>query len=184
MIKGRKSKENNPNEVCRLWKRNLRFNYSDYKSMSCVNIFKLSARQIWAEELRKIGISGISRSTSRNLSQLACNVCSRKISNLCALFDFVCKGFASVETENSNPDCEESESSRASGKRKSSNLTPERNSPANRKNLRVRSPVKSTNKRSFSVLSKTNINDLDTSNGSSLKVIIAYHNGNVVVKSN
>ena len=52
----------------------------------------------------------------------------------------------------------------------------------------MRSPVKSTNKRSLlfhdSVLSKANINDLDTSNGSSLKVVIAYPNGNVVVKSN
>ena len=77
--------------------------------MSCVNIFKPSARQtsvafiIWE--------------------------------------DFVCKGFSSVETENSNPDCAEPETNRASGKDKSSNLVLERNSPVNRKNLRVRSPV-------------------------------------------
>ena len=107
MIKGWKSKENNPNEECRLCKRNLRFNYGDYKSMSCVNIFKPSARQT------SVGI---------------------------IWEDFVCKGFSSVETENSNPDCAEPEPepSRGSGKRKSSNLTPERNSPVNRKNLRVR----------------------------------------------
>ena len=77
--------------------------------------------------------------------------------------------------------------SRAEPARKG-NLTPEQNSPANRKMLRVRSPVKSKNKKSLSfhdsVLSKANINDLDTSNGSSLKIIIAYPNGNVVVKSN
>ena len=113
VIKGRKLKENNPNEECRLYKRNLRFNYGDYKSMSCINIFKPSARQtsmgiIWE--------------------------------------DFVCKRFSSVETENSNQDCAEPEPSKASGKRKSSNLTPEQNSPVNCKNLRVHSPVLKINK--------------------------------------
>ena len=33
------------------------------------------------------------------------------------LFDFVCKRFASVETENSNPDCEESESKQSQRER-------------------------------------------------------------------
>ena len=73
MIKGRKSKENNPSEVCCLCKRSLRFNYGDYKSMSCVNIFKPSTCQtsvgvIWEEELQKVGIYLESRTqeTSRN----------------------------------------------------------------------------------------------------------------------
>ena len=76
MIKGRISKENNPNEECRLCKRN-RFNYGDYKLRSCVNIFncRQRAKLAWA---------------------------------LFAIWeDFVCKGFSSVETENSNPDCAE-----------------------------------------------------------------------------
>jgi len=195
-----KYSENLQNEVCRLCNSSLRVVYGNCVSKkSFINLFKPSGRQeslgvVWANSLQSLGINV---ENSCNLSQVLCNVCGRKIKNLCELFSYVTKGFGSSVVEE-----------RFAGAKRAL-LSPERSSPANRKSQRVRSPLKerSKSKKSLTfthnqdakinekqlqdhVLSRLNIDDLDTtkpgpcgSPSSSVKVVIAYPNGRVDVKS-
>ena len=66
---------------------------------SFVNLFKPSLRDdslgvVWAERLRNI--AGITVIDSVRSSQLACNVCLRKIKNLCELLQFISEAFTTV----------------------------------------------------------------------------------------
>ncbi len=199
-------KKFNANEVCRLCNCNLKVVYGSCVSKkSFINIFKPSSRQeslgvVWADRLLLIGIRV---ENSVHSSQVVCNVCGRKIKNLCELFSFVSNGFGGKEntfvvSENRKE------------KRKSSTLTPEKSSPASRKSRRIDSPLTKAKrngeqgnnvKKSLSFSSKENVNmsekqlqdniisnlnidDLNTTDSAAVKVVIAYPNGRVVVKSN
>ena len=84
--RGRPKKENCANDVCRVCKTNLWVKYGSSTAKSFVNLFKPSLRDdsfgvVWAERLRII--AGITVIDSVRSSQLACNVCLRKMKNLC-----------------------------------------------------------------------------------------------------
>ena len=124
------------NDVCRLCNCNLKVLYGTSESKkSFKNIFKPSSRQetfrtVWADRLSLIGIRV---ENSVNNSTFVCDICERKIKNLCELFSFVSNGFGGKENglvaQASNK------------KRKVSALTPEKSSPANRKCRRIGSPL-------------------------------------------
>ena len=87
--RGRKPKENNPNEICRLCCVSLRVQYRNLKS--CVNLFKPPKREGFdhvalSDKLTAIGIS-VSKSL-KNSSVLCCP-CARKIESLCELYKLV-----------------------------------------------------------------------------------------------
>ena len=92
--RGRPKKENCVNDVCRVCETNLWVKYGSSTAKSFVNLFKPSLRDdsfgvVWAEGLRNI--AGITVIDSVRSSQLACNVCLRKIKNLCELLEFISK---------------------------------------------------------------------------------------------
>ena len=182
------------NGVRRLCNCNLKVLYgTSVSKKSFINIFKPSSRQetfgtVWADCLSLIGIRV---ENSVNNSKVVCNICGRKIKNLCELFSFVSNGFGGKENglvaQASNE------------KRKVSALTPEKSSPANRKCRRNGSPLTkraegrvNAAKKSLPYSRNQNVNtrekqlndidDLDTTKSSALKVVIAYPNGQVIVK--
>ena len=202
--RGRPKKENCANNVCRvcdLW-------VSTAKSF--VNLFKPSLRDesfgvVWAERLRNV--AGTTVIDSVRCSQLACNVCLRKIKNLCELLEFISKRLRSeqqtADRENDAKNCDVLEEG---SKRKFLvvlSLT-SKSSPPN-KSSSIRSPGKegqntwvrkslgfdnSTKQGEFSkamyshLLSWCNVYDLDTLQGSAaIKVVMCYPNGDVSVKS-
>ena len=201
--RGRPKKENCANNVCRVcdvW-------VSTAKLF--VNLFKPSLRDesfgvLWAERLRNV--AGITVIDSMRCSQLACNVCLRKIKNLCELLEFISKRLGSeqqtADRENDSKNCDVLEEG---SKRKFLVvlLLTSKSSPPN-KSSRIRSPGKegqntwvrkslgfdnSTKQGEFSkamyshLLSRCNVDDLDTSQGSAaIKVVICYPNGDVSVE--
>ena len=81
---GRRKKENCRNDVCRVCQTNMRVKYGSSTAKSFVNLLKPPLRNesfgvVWAERLRNI--AGITVIDSVRSSQLACNVCLRKIKN-------------------------------------------------------------------------------------------------------
>ena len=203
--RGRPKKENCANNVCRvcdLW-------VSTAKLF--VNLFKPSLRDessfgvVWAERLRNV--AGITVIDSVRCSQLACNVCLRKIKNLCELLEFISKRLGSeqqtADRENDAKNCDVLEEG---SKRKFLAVLSlmSKSSPPN-KSSRIRSPGKegqntwvrkslgfdnSTKQGEFSkamyshLLSRCNVDDLDTLQGSAaIKVVMCYPNGDVSVKS-
>ena len=111
--RGRPKKENCANDVCRVCETNLRVKYGSSTSKSFVNLFKPSLRDesfgvVWAERLRNI--AGITVIDSVRSSQLACNVCLRKIKNLCELLEFISKRLGSeqqtADRENDAKNCD------------------------------------------------------------------------------
>lgn len=174
--RGRKSIENNPNVNCRLCKESLLIKFGNCVK-SCVNLFKPSAREgskgvIHSDILAAFGID------VRDLpgfSRVVCNNCARKIRLLQSTHDALKKG------SESKPQREI--------KRKFS--TPTRVSPC-AKVRRIRSPASKKsltfgkeNSNNLLVSNSLNVDDLQPeTEKSDLKVVIAYPNGNVVVKSN
>ena len=198
--RGRPKSESYQNECCRVCKKSLRLTYGTQLSFkSYTNLFKPSKRkesfgEVIAERLKSVGIN-IEQSPSA--SQVACSPCARKLRNLVSTYKLVSTAV--------NHDVQAT-FSRDSGKRKVSEaVTPNRASPV-RKHPRQFSPNTKTSRRKSlfvvganehdrkrdadkqsnedTLLSKLNIDDLDTSKNSQLKVVIAYPSGHVVVKSN
>lgn len=208
--RGRPKKENCANNVCRVCETNLWVKYGSSTAKSFVNLFKPSLRDesfgvVWAERLRNV--AGITVIDSVRCSQLACNVCFRKIKNLCELLEFISKRLGSeqqtADRENDAKNCDVLEEGT---KRKFlAVLSPTSKSSPPNKSSRIRSPGKegqntwvrkslgfdnSTKQGEFSkamhshLLSRCNVDDLDTSQGSAaIKVVICYPNGDVSVKN-
>ena len=87
--RGRPKKENCANDVCRVCETNL---WSKYGKIICESFQAVftgddSFGVVWAERLRNI--AGITVIDSVRSSQLACNVCLRKIKTLCELLEFI-----------------------------------------------------------------------------------------------
>ena len=110
--RGRPKKENCANDVCRVCETNLWVKYGSSTAKSFVNLFKPSLRDdsfgvVWAERLRNI--AGITIIDNVRSSQLACNVCLRKIKNLCELLEFISKRLGSeqqtTDRENDAKNC-------------------------------------------------------------------------------
>lgn len=182
--RGRPKKVDNRNDVCRIRQGNLRITYGNFESVkACVNLFRLSSRKdafgvVLCGSLNNIGIVIEDSPTE---SQLACNICFRKMMNLCEQFQFVQKGSSTTPSSEG-------------AKRKSvAVLSPARSSPPSRKTLRIRLPMKGNNlssnkslqfenrqeedlSRSVHVndLSTCHGDDLDTSQGAAVKIIISY----------
>ena len=208
--RGRPKKENCANNVCRVCETNLWVKYGSSTAKSFVNLFKPSLRDesfgvVWAERLRNV--AGITVIDSARCSQLACNVCFRKIKNLCELLEFISKRLGSeqqtADRENDAKNCDVLEEGT---KRKFlAVLSPTSKSSPPNKSSRIRSPGKegqntwvrkslgfdnSRKQGEFSkamhshLLSRCNVDDLDTSQGSAaIKVVICYPNGDVSVKN-
>ena len=115
---------------------NLSITYGNFESVkACVNLFRLSSRKdafgvVLCGSLNNIGIVIEDSPTE---SQLACNICFRKMMNLCEQFQFVQKGSSTTPSSEG-------------AKRKSITvLSPARSSPPSRKTLRIRLPMKGNN---------------------------------------
>ena len=198
-------KENNCN-VCRVCQVNLKVTYGHCVAKSCVNIFKPLARKetfgvVLRETLKNVGITV----NASDDSQVACNACYRKIKNLGELLQFIRTLLAQKREENK----ENSEGAKRKLLDVLSPTTP--GSPHNRKSVRTNSPDTKSDQRVMkassvkrkkslqfadcgkndeflravhsinNVLSKYNIDDLDTSKGAAVKVVIAYPSGDVSV---
>ena len=146
---------------------------------------------------------GITVTASNNDSQMACNACYRKIKNLGELFQFIRTRLAQKLEENK-------ENSEGAKRKLLDVLSPTaRSSPHNRKSVRTYSPETKSNEKGMeasnvkgkkslqfddhgktdeffravhcNVLSKYNVDDLDTSKGAAVKVVISYPSGDVLV---
>ena len=201
--RGRPKKENNCNEVCRICQVNLKLTYGNFGTKSCVNLFKPSTRKetfgvVWCESLKNLGISIVD---SPSDSQLACNGCYTKIKNLCELFQFI--GKVSCKSNTLDQEISSKETSEGAKRKFFAVLSPARSSPPNRKTQRTHSPgkVKSnpSSKKSllfdsdhqkdgdffravhYNTLSRCNVDDLNTSEGAAVKVVISHPSGEVTV---
>lgn len=201
--RGRRRSENSPNQFCRICKKTLILTYGpqqNCKHAAYCNLFKPSTRKddfgvIIADSLKE---TGILIPNSPQLSSVVCHPCARKLKNLSETYKTVVQSIRISEDPPSDQD--------AVKRKAASTLTPER-SPTNRKTRRIQSPQSKTcnspsrNRRKslFSVednsdskeqdienvlLSKLNVDDLDTSKCSQVKIVLAYPSGNVIVKSN
>ena len=208
--RGPKQKEGNPNIFCRLCKKNLRIVYGPMVTKksgfsSYMNLFKPSAREndygrVIAQSLHQIRISV---EKIEGVSEVVYSPCGRKLLKLCGTFSSVSSALAEVSCEGDGGE---------TFKRKiGAVLTPGR-SPGNasRKQKRVTSPSKQTEGRvprskktlfdkgnpseseiadsvqavsTDAMLSKLNVDDLDTSSGSKIKVVIAFPSGHVRAQS-
>ena len=161
------------------------------------NLFKPSGRKedfglVISEGLKETGIIAFDTSA---LSSVVCKPCGRKLKNLSETYAYVLKKINASSPSTCADAC----------KRKLSEVvTPNRSSPENRKLMRNKSPkskvclkrkslfpldenAKQIPEKQSSetvLLSKLNIDDLDTSKYSQIKVLIAYPSGNITVKSN
>ncbi len=208
--RGRPKSEWYQNDSCRVCKKSLRIMYGTQLSFqSYTNLFKPSRRkesfgELIAERLKSVGISIEQSSLS---SQVVCSPCARKLRNLVETYTFVSKAVKISSNAGKIGNTPTKATTQSQAKRKVAEaVTPDRASPV-RKHLRQFSPsAKSSRTRLFvcenehapakeavykqqsahedTLLSKLNIDDLDTSNNSQLKVVIAYPSGHVVVKSN
>lgn len=172
---------------------------------SYMNLFKPSAREndygrVIAQSLHQIGISV---QKIEGVSQVVCSPCGRKLLELCDTFSSVSLALAEVSCEGDAGE---------TFKRKiGAVLTPGRShGNASRKQKRVTSPLKQTEGRvprskktlfdkgnpseseiadsvqavsTDAMLSKLNVDDLDTSSGSKIKVVIAFPSGHVRAQS-
>ena len=129
-------KENNCNDVCRVCQVNLNVTYGNCVVKSCVNIFKPLARKetfgdVLSETLKNVGITV---NASDNDSQVACNACYQKITNLGELPKFIRTHLARKREENK-------ENSEGPKRKLPDVLSPTtRGSPHNRKSVRTNSP--------------------------------------------
>ena len=204
-IRGRPKKESNSNDFCRVCRVNLKVTYGSCAAKSCVNLFKPSARKeifgvVLRDTLKNVGITV---DASNNHSQMACNACYRKIKNLGELFQFIRTRLAQKREENKE--------NSVGAKRKLLDVwsPTTRGSPHNRKSVRTYSPETRSNEKGMeasnvkgkkslqfddhgrtneffravhcNVLSKYNVDDLDTSKGAAVKVVISYPSGEVSV---
>ena len=199
--RGRPTKENNCNEVCRICNLNLRVTYGDCGTKSCGNLFKPSTRKetfgvVWSERLKNVGFILL---TVPGVSQVVCNGCCRKIKNFYELFHFLKRHLMDEKSSSETENCE-------GAKRKFGSVlqSPARSSPPN-KSLRTQSPGKERNlarsRKSLgfqesgkaaefargvysNVLSNYNVDDMDTTQGSAaVKVVICYPSGEVTAKN-
>ena len=209
--RGPKQKEGSPNIFCRLCKKNLRIVYGPMVTKksgfsSYMNLFKPSAREndygrVIAQSLHQIGISV---EKIEGVSEVVCSPCGRKLLKLCDTFTSVSSALAEFSCEGDGGE---------TFKRKiGAVLTPGRSpGKASRKQKRVTSPSKQTEGRvprsektlfdkgnrseseiadsvqaisaSDAMLSKLNVDDLDMSSGSKIKVVIAFPSGHVRAQS-
>ena len=200
--RGRKPIANNPNRFCRVCKCNLQIKLGNC-SQSCENLFKRSSREgsrgvILATLVEKVYSKPIAR--VQGLSEVVCKPCGRKIRSLLALYESVKLVVDEASPANvTNVDdgaTPPATPATGSSKRKALEvITPNRSSPSNRKVGRASSPsIKSKKSLQFSLKERENlamvtafnVDDLNTVQGQSsdLKVVIAYPNGNVVIKNN
>lgn len=208
--RGRTPSDTYANEYCRLCKKCLRIIYGDHISFkSYSNIFKPRkdfSCKVLAESLRNIGITV---DDSEHCSQVVCGPCGTKLRSLCETFTSVLSSLSVESKELESAEIKENVGASKSKRKVGEVITPDRFSPANRKSRKQISPVKSqagrpSRKALFSsiaenndareeskkqavesaMLAKLNIDDLSTTNGSAIKVVIAYPSGNITVKSN
>ena len=191
---GRKRVVNNPNENCRLCKKNLRIVYGP--NASCINLFKTSERKEAPATAIDFGLGkiGIVLVKSPSRSEVVCRPCGRKLWKLLELYKNVSSALKDDDevADNTSVRSERPQGTAANQKR---NVTPG-NSPFNRKTKRIHSPAKSSDSRSRSrlfgaamedaILSQLNVDDLpldETFQSSQIKVVIAYSSGHTTVKS-
>ena len=158
-------------------------------SQSCESLFRSSSKEgtrgvVLASFIERVYQKPILK--IKGFSEVVCRPCGRKIRTLIAYYESI----KSAVEQDGNNECEAGFS-----KRKSSEvITPTTGSPLNRKAKRTKSPAKSRKTLEFTVeehenLSVASAQNIDHLNivpnvSSDLKVVIAYPNGNVVVKNN
>lgn len=186
-----------------------RLTFKSYTNLFKPSKRKESFGEVIAERLRSVGISIDQNPFSSNV---ACSPCARKLRNLVVTFKLVSIAVKSDNDIGTDKDRKVSVTvntpRKDTGKRKVSEaITPGKESPFQKSQRKFSPNVKSSRKSLFvdksgedeldreraaackhqshedALLSKLNIDNLDTSNNSQLKVLIAYPSGNCVVKS-